>query len=185
MSVFVSFWQAVYALILANPLAQGVGLLALIIGASAFLQKDDHKLKRNLTLYTLVIGVHFLLLGQWPAAVTAWLSSVRTYLSARTRNVWVMLIFLLIVWVLGLGKASTWIHYLPLFGATFGTWALFRETGLRMRLLMLAGTICWVIHNFAVGSIGGTLIEGSFLLINLRTMWSLLKEERLKAQAVT
>ncbi|EHS3160983.1 YgjV family protein, partial [Escherichia coli] len=25
---------------------------------------------------------------------------------------------------------------------------------------------CWVIHNFWAGSIGGTMIEGSFLLMN-------------------
>ncbi|PTF35837.1 hypothetical protein BUY60_15765, partial [Staphylococcus epidermidis] len=27
-------------------------------------------------------------------------------------------------------------------------------------------TCCWVIHNFWAGSIGGTMIEGSFLLMN-------------------
>lgn len=31
---------------------------------------------------------------------------------------------------------------------------------------MWCSTACWVIHNAWLGSIGGTLIEGSFLLMN-------------------
>jgi hypothetical protein len=40
-----------------------------------------------------------------------------------------------------------------------------------MRLLLLMATVCWVTHNFVVGLIGGTLIEGCFLLVNAHTIY--------------
>jgi hypothetical protein len=35
-----------------------------------------------------------------------------------------------------------------------------------MRSIIWCSTLCWVIHTFWLGSIGGTLIEGSCLVMN-------------------
>ena len=68
------------------------------------------------------------------------------------------------------------IQWLTLIGTTLGTWALYREQGIRMRLIMLMGTVCWVTHNFVIGSIGGALIEGSFLFVNSHTVFRLWRQ---------
>lgn len=180
-----SLFNAVVAHFMAQPWAQTVGLVALLIGATAFGQKDDRKLKINLTVFNIFMGFHFMLLGVWTGAWTAWLSSVRTYLSSRTRHLWVMFFFLVLVWVLGLPNVEEPAHLLPLVGTTLGTWALFRESGLRMRVLMFAGSICWVTHNFWVGSIGGTVIESLFMVINIRTMLLLIRQPRVPASERT
>lgn len=172
--------SALNRLFWANPLAQCVGLIALIVGASAFLQKNDHKLRRNLTIYTLLMGLQFVMLGLWAGALMAWLGTIRTYLSMRTRNVWVMAGFIVGAWLIAIPTVNSAIDYFPIVGATLGTWAMFRESGLRMRLLMFLGTLCWVTHNFVVGSIGGTIIEGLFLGINASTMFKLLKQQKAK-----
>lgn len=52
------------------------------------------------------------------------------------------------------------------FGTVISTWALFRTSGLTTRSVMWISTACWFIHNVWLGSIGGSLIEGSFLLLN-------------------
>ncbi|WP_416308654.1 YgjV family protein [Neptunicella sp. SCSIO 80796] len=168
------FWQ--------HPWAQLIGLVALVIGGLAFLHHDDHKLRRNLTLYTVLMGIQFMMLGLWSAAFTAWLSSVRTYISTRTRNLWVMSGFLILVWAVTIPKVSEVVHVLPIIGTTLGTWAMFREHGLRMRSLMLMGSLCWFSHNFMVGSIGGAIIEGAFVMINSRTMLKLLRQQREEAK---
>ncbi len=36
---------------------------------------------------------------------------------------------------------------------------------------MLAGGLCWTSHNILIGSIGGSLIELSFLFVNCHTMY--------------
>ncbi len=58
------------------------------------------------------------------------------------------------------------VELLPVIGTIVSTWALFRCKGLTMRCVMWFSTCCWVIHNFWAGSIGGTMIEGSFSLMN-------------------
>jgi len=168
-----SFFGGLIRLFLAQPVAQGVGLLALLIGISAFIQRSDQRLRLWLTLYQVAIGIHFWMMGAGAAALSAWLSSGRTLLSSRTRNLWIMTAFLLLVWGVGVPKVTMAIQWLPLIGTTLGTWGLFRERGIRMRLYMLSGTVCWVAHNFAIGSIGGTLIEASFLFVNSHTIFRL------------
>ena len=54
----------------------------------------------------------------------------------------------------------------PACGTLASTWALFRCKGLTVRCVMWCSTACWVTHNLWLGSIGGTLIEGSFLIVN-------------------
>ena len=168
-----TFLHNIAELFAANPLAQSVGLIAFGIGISAFVQKNDHRLRTFLTLYCVVIGCHFFLLGATTAAYAAWLSGLRSFVSTRTRHVGVMCFFLLVVWVLGVPNITQPIQWLTLIGTTLGTWALYREQGIRMRLLMLMGTVCWSTHNFVIGSIGGALIEGSFLFVNSHTIFRL------------
>ena len=58
------------------------------------------------------------------------------------------------------------VELLPIIGTVASTWALFRCKGLSVRCVMWCSTACWVTHNLWLGSIGGTLIEGSFLVVN-------------------
>jgi hypothetical protein len=173
----ISLFDSVIVLFSLNPLAQTTGLIALIIGASAFFHKDDQKLKYYLTAFTLLMAIHFFLLGLWVAALMALLGSARNYVSSLTNNIGVMFTFLLVAWVFSLPNINEWVQLLPAIGVSMGTWAVFREKGLRMRFYMSIGTVCWFSHNFLVGSIGGVLIESIFLLVNGRTMLQLFKEQ--------
>ena len=170
-------FDAIYQLFWLNPWAQTVGIVALIFGASAFYNRDDQKLRRYLTVFTLLMSLHFLMLDLWVAAATAFLGSIRTYISSRTKNIWVMFGFLITLLAISVPNISEPVHTLPLLATFFGTWGLFREQGIRMRILMLLGTICWFSHNFIVGSIGGAIIEGSFLAINARTMIKMMRSD--------
>lgn len=162
------FWQ--------NPSAQTIGIVALLVGVSAFLHRDDQKLRYYLTAFTFLMAIHFFMLDLWTAAILALLGSARNYVSSFTNSVWVMLAFLLAAWIIAIPNSSEWVHMLPVVGVSLGTWALFKEKGIRMRFFMSLGTLCWLSHNLLVGSIGGAFIESLFLVINGRTMFKLLKE---------
>lgn len=164
-------------LLMKDPLAQALGLIAMLIGVSAFLHKHDTLLKRNLTLYTLLMGVQFVMLDLWASALAAWLGTLRTYISMHTRNVWAMWVLMMVILLLTLPTLNQLVGLLPIAGSLIGTWAMFREQGLRMRAFMFVGTLCWVSHNYLVGSIGGTIIEAVFLIINAKTMFALIRQE--------
>ncbi|MFT2089859.1 YgjV family protein [Paraglaciecola sp. 2405UD69-4] len=169
----ITILSALNALFWENPAAQSVGLLALCIGVSAFFQKDDQKLRYFLTVFTLVMAVHFVMLEQWTGALMAFLGSLRNYASSKTNSLKIMYGFIFVVWVLAIPNIESLIHFLPVIATSLGTVAVFRMQGIKLRLLMSMGTICWLAHNYLVFSIGGVLVESLFLVINMRTMLKL------------
>lgn len=121
--------------------------------------RDERRFKKQLSVYSAVIGVHFFLLGTYPAGASAILNAIRTLITLRTRSLWVMAIFIVLTGGIGLAKFHHPVELLPVIGTIVSTWALFRCKGLTMRCVMWFSTCCWVIHNFWAGSIGGTMIE--------------------------
>lgn len=125
-----------------DPLAQLLGLLACAIGVTAFLQRQDRKLRLHLTLNGVLLTVHFMLLGATAAAINCLLCAVRTWVSGYYRSLGVMLLFLGVAWPLVMPKVSHPIQWLTLLGTTLSTYALFRLEGMALRLCMLGSTIC-------------------------------------------
>ena len=169
----ITYFYKLAELFTVNPLAQSVGLLALVIGILTFAQHSDHRLRLFLTLFSALIGAHFFLLGGSTAAFSAWLSGVRAFVSTRTRHVAVMLFFVGLVWLIGIPNITRPVQCLPVIGTTLGTWALFREQGVRMRVIIWLSTVCWMTHNYAIGSIGGAMVETCFLFVNGHTIYRL------------
>ncbi|WP_127959113.1 YgjV family protein [Serratia microhaemolytica] len=159
-------------------LAQLLGLLACAIGAAAFLQRQDAKLRLHLTLNGALLALHFLLLGATAAAINCLLCAVRTWISGYYRSIGVMLLFMLLAAVLVIPQLEHPIQWLTLIGTLLSTYALFRLQGMGLRLCMLASTLCWIVHNIWAGSLGGMLLEGMFLVINSYTIFSLYRTQR-------
>ncbi|PVZ86655.1 YgjV family protein [Serratia sp. S1B] len=159
-------------------LAQLLGLLACAIGITAFLQRQDSKLRLHLTLNGALLAVHFLMLGATVAAINCLLCAVRTWISGYYRTTLVMLLFIVLAWGLVIPQINHPIQLLTVIGTTLSTYALFRLDGLALRLCMLASTLCWVTHNIWAGSIGGILLEGSFLVINSYTILKMYRTQR-------
>ncbi|MEP7705429.1 YgjV family protein [Paraglaciecola sp. 25GB23A] len=177
MELLDNYFKSIVLLFQEAPWAQTIGLVALVVGLSAFLQKSDYLLKRNLTIYTLLMGIQFLMLDLWASALAAWLGTFRTYVSMRSRSTAVMWSLIAIVLIFALPTVRSVTEVLPIIGNILGTWAMFKEQGLRMRALMFVGTLCWLTHNYLVGSIGGTVIEALFLVVNANTMYGFIRQE--------
>jgi len=146
--------------------AQAVGVLAFFVGITMFIKRDDRKFKLQLALYSGIIGCHFFLMGANAAGMSAVLNAVRTVISTRTRSIIVMFVFIFLTLALGLSQVKHAVELLPIIGTVISTWALFRTRGLTTRCVMWCSTAGWVTHNIWLGSIGGSLIEGSFLIVN-------------------
>ncbi|KHT42603.1 YgjV family protein [Pectobacterium brasiliense] len=147
-------------------IAQSVGVLAFLVGITMFFNRNDQKFKIQLSTYSAVIGLHFFLMGANAAGASALLNSARTLISLKTHNILVMFVFISLTLLFGLSGMNHAMELLPIAGTVASTWALFRTSGLTTRCVMWCSTACWVAHNIWLGSIGGSLIEGSFLLMN-------------------
>ncbi|QZN96321.1 YgjV family protein [Symbiopectobacterium purcellii] len=146
--------------------AQAVGAIAFLVGITVFFHRDDRKFKLQLSLYSAIIGIHFFLMGANAAGASALLNAGRTVIATRTHNLVVMFAFIILTLVFGLSGLKHAVELLPILGTLISTWALFRTSGLTTRCIIWCATLCWVIHNVWLGSIGGSLIEGTFLILN-------------------
>ncbi|EGQ7980466.1 YgjV family protein [Vibrio vulnificus] len=157
-------------------LAQALRFLSFGLGISTFYQKNDRHLKILMLVFNLNHLLHFLLLGSMLSALSALLSALRTTTSIFTSSKWVAAIFILIGIVSGLGMAEHWWELWPIVGTVIGTYSLFVVSGIRMRIGFLAGANCWLINNILVGSIGGTLLEMTVIIMNLITIYRLYRQ---------
>jgi hypothetical protein len=155
-----------------NP-AQLFGYAAFVLGVMSFLQKDDRRFKLYMSAECLAYVLHFALLGNPTAVASSVISVSRSVLSLYTKAAWVAFALVALNLALGWHLVEVWWNWLPLLASCIGTLALFLLSGIRMRLIMLLGTGCWLVNNILSGSIGGTALELVILITNLRTIYAL------------
>ncbi|MGF1758811.1 YgjV family protein [Photobacterium sagamiensis] len=158
-------------------LAQGIGLIAYFVGASAFFHQDGNKFRLHLTFFQVIICIHFILMGAITAAFGCAISAVRSYTSTRTDSSKVMWGFICLLWIMGVPNLQHSYELLTLFGASVATWGLFKAQGVNMRLLILFNSLCWLINNLLLGSIGGSLMEATFIVVNIITISKLIRKD--------
>jgi len=159
-------------------LVQCLGYVACALGVTAFLQKKDTRLKGFLAAECAVYTAHFWLLGNPPAALSAFLSGCRSGLAIKYRHWLMALVFVALNLGLGILFARRWTDVLPIMGGVLGSVALLTMTGTPMRVVLLISTLCWLGNNCLTGSVGGMLLESFNALANGFTLARLLTETR-------
>jgi hypothetical protein len=162
-------------------LAQCVGYVALVLGVTAFRQKDDRRLKLFLAAECAAYTVHFSLLGKLTAALSTGTSGARCLIALKTQSRWVAALMLAINLLIGACFARSLLGWLPVVSSCLGTIAVFLLQGITMRLVLLSSTLLWLGNNLACGSIGGTVLETLIALSNLSTIIRLWRPARLEA----
>jgi len=157
---------------------QAIGLVAFAIGATAFLHKDGHKFRLHLTIFQIVLCSHFILMGAVTAAIGCGISALRSYVSTRTQSSHVMWFFIGLLWLMGLPNVESSYEILTIFGASVATWGLFKAQGIHMRLLILFNSFCWLTNNLLLGSIGGIMMEVTFIMVNILTIYKMYRTSK-------
>lgn len=158
--------------------AQWPGWAAFVLGVACFAQTDDRRFRWLMAGECLCLTVHFAWLGQPAAAASTAVSLTRALVSLRWRAAWLPWLFIAVNTGFAIAFYQSPLSLMPLAASICGTWALFRLQGLRMRALMLVGSLTWVLHNAWVGSVGGTLLELVMAAVNARTIWQLWRQAR-------
>ncbi|GAB2638864.1 YgjV family protein [Vibrio panuliri] len=158
--------------------AQAIGMVAFAIGATAFLHSDGRRFRLHLMLFQLVLCSHFVMMGALVAAFGCGISAIRSYASTKTQSTGVMLFFIAMLWIMGLPQLEYSYELLTIFGSSVATWALFKTQGIQMRLLVMFNSFCWVTNNLLLGSIGGSLMELTFIIVNSLTIVRMYRAQR-------
>lgn len=151
--------------------AQLLGYAAFGFGVACFAQRDDRRFKLFMAAECAAYIGHFWLLGQPTAVASTTVSLLRSLAAIKAKTPALGVFFIALSAGLGLWLMQGGLSLLPIAASCIGTYALFFLTGLRMRALMLLGTLLWLANNLLVGSIGGSLLEAVLALTNTHTIW--------------
>jgi hypothetical protein len=165
-------WQSLWTV------PQLVGWGAFFLGVASFLQTSDQRFKQFMALECAAYVVHFLLLGQWTASASATVSLGRSLAAVRYPYKRVGLLFIALSLLCGAWLYTSWVSWLPITASVLGTFALFFLKRARMRLVMMFGTVLWLVHNYIVGSWGGTVLEGVLCVVNAVTLVRMLRADK-------
>jgi hypothetical protein len=141
--------------------------LALCTDLLSFQFKERKHIVSCLLVSCLLISAHFMLLGHWTAAGLGLLAATRFTTSIFSTSRYFMYIFVAATWVISFFTYEGLLSIIGCFGGTFGTVGSFCKEDKRLRQLMFAGTLLWIIHNSIAGSPGAVILEIFFASSNI------------------
>lgn len=156
---------------------QGLGILAFILGVSAFLSKSDKLLKLLISIACFLISAHFILLGAYVGAGAAALGGTRAFMSIFQSAKPYAPIFFAAYVPLGYFYIEDWLDILPIMAGLIGTYSMFCLKKIPMRFGLLATSSLWLTHNILQGSIGPSLLEIFYICANAKTIHKMKDEE--------
>ena len=141
--------------------------VAFVIDMASFQFRQKRHVLMCLAFAASLIGTHFLLLEIYTAAVLGFVAAARfiTALFTQSRRLYLVFVAAVLInaWFTWAGLLSA----LGTLGALLSTTAAFSGTDQRFRLVMMASSIIWVLHNSLAGSPAALALECVFLGSNM------------------
>lgn len=102
-------------------IAQIIGGIAFLVGITMFFNRNERRFKFQLAGYSTIMCVHFFMLGANAAGMSVLLSAIRTVVSIWWRNVWIMVLFIILPLLFAATRVKHPIEFLPVMGAMVST----------------------------------------------------------------
>ena len=163
-------------------LAYAVGGVGVLVEWRAYSLHCGAAFRRWSAAGAVLWSVMYLLLGAWTAALTMGSTALRTLLSGRLeRHRYKHLAafgFMLLFAGLTALSWQGWVSLLPAFAVTNTTLALFYLDNRQMRILLLASSAAWIANDVIWQAWPALLAESVAVVLNLRTIMGLNKQEQ-------
>jgi len=160
-------------------LAQAIGLLASSILISAFLTKNDVKMKYVAAMGNVFFLIHFLMLGATAGAITNVVNASRGLSSIKFHKSNKLMFFFMTVYLIcAFVFVEKWLDVLPFATGFIGSYALFQLHGIALRSLVISTSFMWMVYHIYFMSIGGIITECFIISVNCITIYRLLKDRQ-------
>ena len=158
---------------------QFIGIIGFIFGIIAFSQKEDKNMKLNMSISSFLLTINFYLLEAYTLALLKCLNTFRNFLSIYYSSSYILFSFLILYWILGYFTIKENIDYIPIITITISTFAMFKLKGINLKIAFLPANIVWIIFSLYKGSIGGFMLETLVLIVNIKTILSMHKNNKM------
>ena len=144
-------------------IAQAIGFVGLGMNVLTFQLKDRARLLLFSMTVSVLMSIHFFLLGAYTAAALFVMSIFRAVLfrkfTTKDRPLWPPILIIILFLCAGILTWHGIISILPLISTFFVTIGLWQLDTQRTRQFVVVGPLLWIVHNIAVGSIAGVINE--------------------------
>jgi len=164
----------------ANPIAQSVGLVALLIQIIAVLNKDDRKLIIFQTIAVVFWMIHYWLMWLFIASVIALLNIMRWIAVLKfPKNVKLFLIFFILYWINAIYNYQNIISILAIIASLSALYTFFflLWKWIIFRICLFWVWVLWLSYHFLNQSIWWTINELLMTSLNLVTIFRLYKDK--------
>jgi hypothetical protein len=159
--------------------AQIVGFIASAFIITGFAHKGDSRFKMFMAMGSLTFVCHYFMLGAYAGAAVNVVSFMRTSLSIKFhKSNFMMIIFIAAYLMIGLFTYNSWVDILPIFAGISATIAMYKLSGIPMRLCFFATSASWLAYDFIFKSIGGIITEGFVQFTNIATIYRLMCDKK-------
>ncbi|SKA72505.1 inner membrane protein [Paucidesulfovibrio gracilis DSM 16080] len=148
-------------------LSQILVCLAIISDAISFQFKRRNRILICLFVSVTLTAIHFFMLGHSTAGLLMMLSAIRYLVGLFRNSKRTMEVFLVLTLAATALTYEGMLSLMSCAGSLLHTTAVFCNTDKKLRLVMMAGTVVWIVHNVLAGSPGAVLLESLFLCSNL------------------
>ncbi len=158
---------------------QLLGLIgsALIIGAFCF--KADNHYKYLIMAGNVAFSAHFFLLDAYAGAIVNIINIFRMGLSIKYHKSDLLMGGFIAIYVgVAFLTYETVYHILPVVSGIVGSVAVFKLSGIKMRLLMYIGSVSWLTYDIIFKSIGGIITELFAMCTNAITIYRLMQDKK-------
>jgi len=145
-------------------ISQCIASLSFALDLVAFHFRQRSTSLRLLALSTLLLAIHFQLLDHLSAAGLMLLAALRFLIASWSTRRELCGLFCLLAILISVMSWQTSVDVFPLAGSLLLTLASFQRNEARLRLLTVAGSLCWLINNILVGSPVAVLMELAFII---------------------
>ena len=146
-------------------IAQIFGFVGAVVLWTSFQCKETKRLFLWQFIASLIFSLHFFLLGAYTGMILNLIAVLRSLLLFNGHKKWAshpitMVVVMLMFAVSGALTWDGWLSLLPTASMVIGTFFMWSRNGKTLRLALLFFiSPCWLIYNFAMGSIAGVLTE--------------------------
>jgi hypothetical protein len=144
-------------------ITQLLGLIGLLIHISRFQINDARYLRYGAAIGKLFFGVHFFLLGFWPAFIINCISATYDIAlnieTTKNKIVYIRLFFGTAAIACSLLFFQAFIHFLPLFALILGMWANAHKNAIYIRFWSLTGLLFAFLTSYFAGSLFGMISD--------------------------
>lgn len=168
-------------LILENPIAQGLWIIAMSITVMWFTQKSDEKVFKIIMLAKVFWISHFLILWLYSAVVAGVIWLIRIFLSLKYKKNKLIFVIVLAVtiasWVVSYLDDPSLVPTIPLIASCISVYGFFFLEKIKLRLFMMVVSIFWFTFSFHMSSLWWMLNEIVVQTILIITMYKMIHDE--------